>query len=111
MKKLLVFVTTLVILSFILFYSGKTAREDFAEANYSAKCLYALYGDGRYNLPDTFTGNIKLGTIELFGDNYEDNCKQPNGSIDFPEIPVDELTDAVDNFGKKVGRQARKISK
>lgn len=111
MKKFLVFLGTLIVSSFVLFYSGKTAREDFAKANYGTKCLYNLYGDGRYELPDTFAGNIKLGSIELFGDDYEDNCKEPDMNINLPEIPVDEIGNAVDRFGRKVGKTAREISK
>ena len=111
MKKLLVFVVTLFISAFVLFYSGKTAREDFAEANYGAKCLYHLYGDGRYDIPDTFAGNIKLGSIELFGEDYRNKAKEPDVNIDLPEIPMDAIGDAVDRFGRKVGRSAREISK
>lgn len=111
MKKILVFVVTLFISAFVLFYSGKTAREDFATATYIEKCNYALYGDSRYELPNTFEGNVKLGAIELFGEDYRNKAKEPDMNITLPKIPVDEISDSIDDFGKKVGRQARKISK
>lgn len=111
MKKLLVFVVTLFISAFVLFYSGKTAREDFATATYIEKCNYALYGDSRYELPNTFEGNVKLGAIELFGEDYRNKAKEPDMNIDLPEIPTDEISNAIDSFGKRIGRTAREISK
>lgn len=111
MKKILVFVLTSIISLFVLFYAGKTAREDFASANYSAKMCYTIYGDGRYDIPDTFTGNAKLGAIELFGEDYREKSKEQDVNIEFPEIPTEEIVTAIDDFGKYVGRGARKISK
>ena len=111
MKKILVFIGTIIISLFVLFYSGKTAREDYENFNYGSKCLYALYGDGRYELPDNFNGNIKLGVIELFGEDYREKSKEQDINIEFPEIPTDEIATAIDDFGKKVGRSAREISK
>ena len=65
MKDFIAAIITIVVILFVITLIGEDSRAKYENSGIVNKVSYKLNGDGRYDIPDSTLGNLKLGMIEV----------------------------------------------